>query len=205
MNKKVYVWDRFVRLFHWLLVAAFVTSYLSGESESSLHVYSGYLILSLLIARLVWGVIGSRYARFRDFVRPPAAAIGYLKGLPSGRSPRYIGHNPAGGWMVLALLAGLFTTGLSGLKLYGLEGYGPLAVAEPAVSLSSHDDHDEEEEDEEEEEEIWEEVHEFFANLMVALIALHIAGVMVSSLVHRENLVRAMVSGYKQRGDSPEN
>ncbi|QYK04160.1 cytochrome b/b6 domain-containing protein [Shewanella zhangzhouensis] len=212
MNGKVYVWDRVVRGFHWLLVAAFLTSYLSGDEWESLHVYSGYLIVTLLLVRILWGFIGSKHARFSDFVRSPATAIAYLKGLAGGKATHYRGHNPAGGLMVIALLLSIAMTGFSGLKTYGFEGKGPLAVVSltqaeslPAAGLedgydneSSHEkEHGNKHEKENPDEEFWEEIHEFFANFTVFLVLLHIAGVIVSSRVHREDLVGAMVTGYK--------
>ncbi|CAM2929428.1 cytochrome b/b6 domain-containing protein [Shewanella amazonensis] len=213
MNGKVYVWDWVVRGFHWLLVAAFLTSYLSGDEWESLHVYSGYLIVTLLLVRILWGFIGSKHARFSDFVRSPAAAIAYLKGLAAGKITHYRGHNPAGGLMVIALLLSIAMTGFSGLKTYGFEGKGPLAVVSQtqAGSLSASavetgfdkdGDHDKEHGDkhqkENPDEEFWEEIHEFFANFTVLLVLLHIAGVIVSSRVHREDLVGAMITGYKE-------
>ena len=104
MNSRVYVWDRVVRSFHWLLVLLFTVSYITGEEESEFHVYSGYTIAALVIIRVLWGFIGSEHARFSDFVRPPAAAVTYVKSLFSGRPRHYLGHNPAGGLMVLAML-----------------------------------------------------------------------------------------------------
>ena len=209
MKDKVYVWDRFVRFFHWALVLTFAISYLTGDESTTIHVYSGYFILSLIALRLVWGFVGSKHARFTDFVGPVSAAVVYLRGLVSGDSQQFLGHNPAGGWMVLGLLLSILCTGLSGLKVYGLEGYGPLAgtasisrgydetVANTDPRESREDDHDSEAH--EQSEELWEEIHEVFANLTVLLIIVHVAGVALSSIRHRENLVKAMISGYKNR------
>ncbi len=226
MTEKTYIWDPLIRIFHWTLMLAFVTSYLTGDELETVHVYSGYLILSLLLFRIIWGFIGSYHARFGNFIRPFGDAVAYLRGLRDGSSQRYLGHNPAGGLMVLALLVSLSMTGLSGLKLYGVEGHGPLAstgaltVAGEQTRYSDDNDryeyqgyapdkekYDEDERDEhdqnhdqhEADEESWEELHEFFANLSVLLVLLHIAGVFVSSLAHGENLVRAMITGYKDR------
>ncbi len=223
MENRVYVWDSLVRVFHWLLATAFVVSYLTGDENETIHVYSGYLILALILIRVVWGVIGSRRARFSDFVRPPSQAFQYLKDLLSGNARRYVGHNPAGGWMAVMLLVSLLLSGLSGLKLYGVEGHGPLAVgggnADQVISKSDRelsrefyedddhddherDDHDEQYEDEHEEdeaEEFWEEIHEFFVNTSLFLVVLHLVGVLISSLSHRENLVMAMITGFKDK------
>lgn len=204
MADRIYVWDRFVRLFHWTLVAAFATAYLTGEEDTDLHFYAGYLICALLVSRVVWGFVGGRYARFTSFVTSPAAALGYLKSLIGGPVKHYVGHNPAGAWMVLLLLASLTLTVGSGLRAYGLEGHGPFAVARlpkpDAATMSEseiaslraarkarHAD-----------EEFWEEIHELGANGTLLLVGLHVVGVVVSSLRHRENLARAMVTGYKQ-------
>lgn len=207
MNEPVYVWDRYVRIAHWTLAAAFFTAYLSGEEESLVHVYAGYLVGALVVSRVVWGVIGTRHARFTDFVRPPAAAIGYLRSLVGGAVVHYRGHNPAGGWMVIALLLGLGVTVATGLKVYGLEGEGPFAVA--AVTDANPDTMSDDEvqsvraakKARKREEHFWEEVHETAANLTLGLVVLHVAGVVLSSLRHRENLVRAMVTGYKRSRD----
>ncbi|MDZ7828953.1 MAG: cytochrome b/b6 domain-containing protein [Halofilum sp. (in: g-proteobacteria)] len=224
---EVKVWDPLVRIFHWSLVLLFTLAYVTGDDESTIHEWSGYAILMLVAARLVWGVIGSRHARFGDFVRSPRAAIVYLKGVFSGRAPRYLGHNPAAGWMVIALLISVTATGASGVVVLGLDGAGPLGgrvdaqswmVSVPAsmgVSEEESEDDDEHEEEEyaeggyearaadvraglEAAEEVWEEVHEFLANFTVLLIALHVLGVIVSSIGHRENLVRAMFTGRKR-------
>ncbi|MCH4295610.1 cytochrome b/b6 domain-containing protein [Shewanella sp. 3B26] len=263
MQEKKYVWDIFVRTFHWSLVIAFVVSYVSGDELQSLHVASGYFILGLILMRLVWGFIGTRHARFSDFVRSPVAAFGYLKGLVSGddqgAGPRYEGHNPAGGLMVLMLLASILATGFSGLKILGYEGEGPfaqtgiaqsdgnsqtemaqtgiaqidsaptlaaqpdIAIKQPAAGKDDDDDdhhqsafgsdghnrqayasvgdyHDHEGA-ESEAEEFWEEIHEFFVNFTLLLVILHVGGVFLSSRAHGENLVKAMVTGYKGEKD----
>jgi len=207
--RQVSVWDPLVRLFHWSLVASFVVAYLSGEEESLVHVYAGYFIIGLLAFRVVWGLVGTRYARFSDFLYSPQRTLSYLKGMLSGRPEHYTGHNPAGGWMIIALLVSLALTSYTGLKVYGLEGEGPLAAGMADISLVANARADEEREDHEEHErhggheadeateEFWEEVHEFFANFTVLLIFLHVAGVIVASRLHGENLVRAMITGRK--------
>ncbi len=218
VENKVYVWDWFVRLFHWSLAAAFAVSYLTGEDESALHVYSGYLIAALVVSRIVWGFIGPKYARFSDFIRPPGEALAYLRSLirPDPGAKAYLGHNPAGGWMVLALLFSLAMTCFSGLKLYGAEGHGPLAVAEAAaapvaagplallVAPARADDDDHERYGgrggHEAGEEFWEEIHEFFANATLFLIVVHVLGVLASSYRHHAGLVRGMFTGYKRSG-----
>ncbi|MYM63682.1 cytochrome b/b6 domain-containing protein [Pseudomaricurvus sp. HS19] len=204
MNPPVYVWDKFVRLFHWSLVALFAFSYATGESESIVHIYSGYLITALVLSRILWGFIGSRHARFRDFIFSPATIISYSKSLLQGNPAHYSGHNPLGGLMVVALLATLLLTTFSGMKLYAVEeGKGPLATAPAALLVptaqADSDDHDRRKKHaDDEDEELWEEIHEASVNLMLLLILLHVAGVIFSSRLHRESLVKAMLSGYKQ-------
>lgn len=207
-TQTVRVWDIAVRLFHWSLVACFAVAYLTGEEESLLHIYSGYAVLGLVLFRLVWGFVGSRYARFGDFVYSPARVVSYLKSLMSSSPQRFIGHTPAGGWMILALLASLLATSVTGLKVYGLEGHGPLADAGPTLTLVAAARADEDEEAEREggehegagegAEEVWEEAHEFFANLTLLLIFVHVAAVVVTGRLHKENLVKAMITGDKQ-------
>ena len=217
MSNKVYVWDPLIRFFHWTLVLAFTIAYLTGEEESLLHAYSGYYILGLLAIRIIWGFVGTRYARFSQFIYPPAAAIDYVKGLFSAQhsessAKKFIGHNPAGGWMVIALLISLLATSYSGLKVYGYEGYGPLAsntvsiVSQQQGRFLKVSDSEHEEDDDNSakngntnkaNEEFWEEIHEFLANFTVLLIALHIGGVFLSSKKQKQNLAKSMLTGYK--------
>ena len=182
--KIVRVWDPAVRIFHWTLLPAFVIAYLSGEEIIDLHVFSGYLVGGLVVFRILWGLIGTGHARFSDFVRSPRSILDYLRSLFSAQPQHYLGHNPAGGAMVILLLLMLALTTLSGLAVYGYkELAGPLAflAAYPVF-----------------EGEGFEEIHEVCANLTVALIVVHVAGVLVSSVLHRENLVRAMITGTKR-------
>jgi len=195
----VQVWDVLVRIFHWSLVASFAVAYLTSEDESSLHVYAGYAVLGLIVFRVVWGLIGTRYARFSDFIYSPATVLRYLKGLRSGHPEHYLGHNPAGGWMIIALLVGLFAISFSGLKLYAADGKGPLAsvTVDLSVVKQAHAD-DRKGKGRNQEEEFWEEIHEAVTNITLFLIFLHIAGVAVSGRLHNENLVKAMITGKKQ-------
>lgn len=212
----VQVWDILLRIFHWSLVVAFIIAYLTSEEENSLHIYSGYTVLGLICFRLIWGFVGGKYARFSDFVRSPAAVIGYLKSVRAGEAPHYLGHNPLGGWMILALLTTLFVVTLSGLKVYQIEEGQELAVAsssgfalisnaqaeqenEAEDRNESATEVEEENEADEAEEEFWEEIHEISSNFMLFLIALHILGVVVSSRQHKENLVIAMLTGKKRQ------
>lgn len=197
------VWDPLVRIFHWSLVLAFVVAYLSGEEESDVHIYAGYIIFGLIVFRLIWGFIGSKHARFSDFIFSPKAVFEHLGSMSVGKAKRYLGHNPAGGAMVLALMLSLAVTTYSGLEVYAIEeGAGPLAqLTEISVIRSAHADDDEydkhEGEGDEDGEEFWEEIHEASANFVLFLVILHIAGVIVSGRLHGENLTKAMISGNK--------
>lgn len=186
------VWDRFVRLFHWLLVAAFFTAYLVEDDLLGVHAWAGYLVFSLVVLRIAWGLVGSEHARFADFVRRPAEVLGYLKSTLAGKGRRYLGHNPAGGAMVIALMGSLLATTVLGMLLLGAEPGNALYGLVSGLGLAG-----------EVGEEALEEVHEFFANFTLALVGLHVAGVLFSSLAHRENLVRAMITGRK-RPNRPE-
>ena len=170
-DSKILVWDAPVRTFHWLLALCFAGAYISSESESwrLLHVTLGYTMGGLIAFRLVWGMLGTRYARFGSFVRGPSAVGSYVKGLVAGRPAHYIGHNPAGAVaIVLMLLVGAAIVA-SGYAVYNELGGDWL-----------------------------EEVHEFVGNAMLVLVGVHLAGVAVASVLHHENLPRAMVTGMKQ-------
>jgi len=180
------VWDPLVRIFHWSLVGFFAIAWATAEEIQFLHEWSGYAIVALVGFRLVWGLIGTRYARFSDFIYRPSRVKAYLKDLFRGRARHYVGHNPAGGLMVIVLLIGLAMLTFSGMALVAIDGEGPLAATWVA-GLSEH---------------LVKEVHEFFANLLLLLVGVHVAGVLVSSLLHRENLVRAMITGRKQLRDA---
>lgn len=163
---EVRVWDPLVRLFHWGLVAAMAVAFVSEDWER-LHMVVGLAAAALVAFRLVWGLIGPRHARFSDFVKHPGAVVAYVKDVLTGQAPRHLGHNPAGGAMILALLAAVAIVAATGW----LAQDGPHWL---------------------------EEFHEVAAFATLGLIALHVTGVAVSSLLHGENLVRAMVTGRKR-------
>ncbi len=170
--RMVRVWDPFVRFFHWSLVAFFAAAWLTAEEIGWLHELLGYGVLALVGLRLVWGFVGSPHARFRDFAFGPATTLAYARDAVAMRARRYLGHNPLGAAMVFALLGGLLVAGGSGWLL--------------TTDLFGHEPG-------------WlEEVHEVAANLMLVLIATHIAGVIFSSFAHGENLVRSMITGMKR-------
>lgn len=199
----VRVWDLIVRLGHWILAIGFLVAWLSAEEWETVHVWSGYAIGIVVVIRLLWGIVGSRHARFTDFVRGPRTVYGYLRGLVCGDAPRYLGHNPAGGAMAVALLLALSVTVGSGMMLYAIEeNAGPLAAyADSSRDLNATNRESLEHRDDEGEsasEERWEDIHEVAATATLWLIGLHILGVLASSLVHRENLPLGMITGRKR-------
>lgn len=167
----ILVWDLPVRVFHWLLALSFAGAYLTAESERwrLVHVTLGYTVGGLIVFRLLWGLIGTRHARFASFVRGPAAVLRYLRSLLAGRPEHHVGHNPAGALAIVALLGLGALLVLSGWSTYNEIGGDWL-----------------------------EELHEGVANTMLAVVLVHIAAVLLSSRLHHENLVRAMVTGRKQ-------
>lgn len=187
---EVLVWDPFVRLAHGAVAIGFLLAFVTAEDALRVHVWAGYLIGVLLVLRIVWGVVGPRHARFADFLNRPASVFAYLRGLLTGTARRYLGHSPAGGAMVVALLIGLAGTVGTGLLLYAVKKQaGPLAplIIEPAAPPPPVDLAD-----------ALEEIHELAANLTLTLVLLHVAGVALASFVHRENLPRAMITGRKR-------
>ncbi len=186
------VWDPLVRVFHWSLVTSFIIAYASGEDFLTLHSWAGYIILGLLLIRIIWGFIGSRYARFSDFIYKPATIKQFLKDTMQFKAKRYLGHNPAGGAMVLLLMLSLILTIFTGLLVFGAEEHaGPLASWFSKKHSPWAD--------------ITEEAHEFFANFTLLLVFIHVIGVLVESLIHKENLVHAMFSGFKDNNPPTQN
>lgn len=169
-ESRILVWDLPLRLFHWLLAAAFAGAFVTAESERwrDVHVMLGYTTLALIAFRVAWGFVGTRYARFASFAFGPSRVVSYLQSLATRTPHHYTGHNPAGSWAIYALLAGVFAAGATGLAVYNDLGGRWL-----------------------------EHLHEFVANAVLAVVAVHIVGVMAGSLLHRENLVRSMVTGRK--------
>lgn len=178
----IYVWDPFVRLFHWTLVVAFTVAYLTEDDLLSVHVWAGYLVSGLIVARVIWGFVGPAHARFSDFVYAPGVTLGYVRDLVLFRAQRHLGHSPGGGAMVILLLIFLTATVVTGLVVYGGD-----QQAGPLAGMFSKDTG-----------EAVEEVHEVLANITLALVIAHVAAVVFASFAHRENLVRSMVTGYKR-------
>jgi len=214
-KQKVKVWDPVVRIGHWLLVLAFFTAYFSEDDYLSLHVAAGYVVATIVLIRLVWGFVGSRHARFANFVYTPTAIVAYLRQLRQGEPPHYIGHNPAGGAMVMALLFCLAVTSVTGLKLYAIEkNAGPWVWFAAALTTTDRNIQPDSSHSlapsplsklravDKESEEIWEELHELFANLTLALAMLHIAAVLHATLKEKQALIKTMLSGVKEIDDS---
>jgi cytochrome b len=200
------IWDPVVRFGHWALVAAFAVAYLSAEEEAGgpdpLHVWGGYVVGAIVVLRVVWGFVGPRHARFSDFVRSPIVALAYFRDLLYGRARRYVGHSPAGGAMVIALLICLAATVATGLIAYGEEGKGPLAAVMVADANANGNEAEHRalaEKRGKETESAVGELHGLMANITAALVVAHIFGVAVASVVHKENLVLAMITGRKRR------
>jgi cytochrome b len=222
MKKTIQVWSPLIRIGHWTLVIAFFTAYFTEDDFMSLHAWAGYIVGMYLLMRIVWGFVGVKYARFSNFIYSPAKIFGYLKNLIARNPQHYIGHNPAGGAMVIALLVSLVGTTLTGMKLYEVEeNKGPFAITAQqaqiqiqSVSLMAEAKAEDDDEDEESKvinnghnidkqaEEFWEELHELFANLTLLLVFLHVSGVIVSSIIDKEKLVKAMITGKKDIDDT---
>lgn len=166
------VWDPFVRLFHWTLVSCVLVDYFVIDDGETVHQWLGYLAAALVLARIAWGFVGSRYARFADFFPTPARLARHLAHLRAGRHDCHAGHNPLGALMMLALMALVLALGVTGY-LQGTDAYWG--------------------------EEWLQELHEGLATALIGLAVLHVAGALVMSRMDRVNLVRAMVTGVKVR------
>lgn len=202
----VKVWDPLLRLFHWGLVAAFAAAWLTSEENESLHIWAGYTAAGLIAFRLLWGLAGPRYARFSQFLRGPGTVLGYLGDMLRGREKRYVGHNPAGAAMIVALLLSISGTAFTGWLMVDPARVAMLPSL-PAIAAPAYADEDERGEQGEAGEGReggeggeggLEGLHETLANLTLLLIVLHVGGVILASVRHRENLARAMVTGRKR-------
>ncbi len=198
--RKVRVWDPLVRIFHWGLVAAFAVAWLSADELDTLHEVAGYVVAGLVLVafRLVWGLVGSRYARFARFVKGPRETLAYLGDMSRGKERRYLGHNPAGAAMTVALLVTLSGTAFTGWLMAEPDRMAMLPSLPTIVAPAWADDDGEEYGERGKFEGALKEVHETLANLMLLLAALHVGGVVLASFRHHENLTRAMVTGDKR-------
>ena len=168
---RIRVWDALVRVLHWSLVLSVATAWLTRHSPGRWHEWLGYAALAIVAARVAWGFLGSRYARFADFVRAGRVTSAYARDVLAHREARYLGHNPLGGWMVLALLVLVALVGFTGW-LYTTDRYWGVEWVE--------------------------DTHETLSNVLFLFVALHVAGVIFTSARHRENLVGAMLHGRKR-------
>lgn len=170
MSQRMLVWDVPTRVFHWLLVVSFAGAFLTAESERyrDIHVVLGYTLLGLIAFRLLWGFVGSRYAQFRSFLFKPGEIIAYVTSLLKAKPAHYAGHNPAGSVAVYLLLALGIAAGVTGVAVFQDIGGDAL-----------------------------EELHEIVSFAILTVVGMHLVGVLVSSLMHRENLVRSMITGFK--------
>lgn len=177
------IWDLPTRIFHWLFVASFALAWISHDDNRYLfvHVYAGYVFSCLLIFRLVWGIIGTHYARFHSFSHNWTSVTDYMRGLLNGQAMRHIGHNPAGGWAIfIMLMLGILVSITGILLLGGEEGHGPLrGMISYSVGIIAR------------------EAHDILAWAMLAFTAAHLVGVFVESLAHKENLIWSMITGCK--------
>jgi cytochrome b len=167
----VRVWDPLVRIFHWSLVGLFAFAYFTGDEWQRPHEMAGYVIAGLVVLRVVWGMVGSKFARFTSFVKPPAVVASFLVATARFQAPRYLGHNPAGGAMVIALLLAIAVIATSGYLMTTDAFWGVEWV---------------------------EDLHKLTVYATMGLIALHIGGVILAGFEHRENLVAAMITGRKR-------
>lgn len=174
-DRWVRVWDPFVRLFHWCLVLSFAVAWLSANTWEDVHTWAGYAAGGLILLRLAWGFIGTPYARFAHFVRSPKTIVDYLKAVASGSEARHIGHNPAGGAMIVALMLGMTGTAFTGYLLTTDTFWG--------VAWMQH-------------------LHNWSAHGLIILVGVHLIGVALASYRHRENLVHAMIVGRKRAAEA---
>ncbi len=170
-EQTVKIWDPLVRVFHWSLVVSFAIAWVAAEDWRALHEWAGYAAGGLIAFRILWGLFGPRYARFSQFVRSPAAVIDYLRAAVNGSERRYLGHNPAGGLMIIGLILTMGGTALTGW-MYTLDAFWGVDWVE--------------------------ESHQALATLMLIMVLVHVTGVLFASVRHKENLVRAMVVGRKR-------
>ncbi len=164
-----------MRLFHWGLVLSFGVAWLSSRSWEQLHDWAGYAAAALILSRAAWGVFGTRYSRFSQFVRSPRTVLNYLAAIVRGDEARHIGHNPAGGAMVVALMLAMASTAVTGWMLTTDAFWGVTWMQK---------------------------LHNLLAHGILLLVSVHIAGVLLASFRHRENLIAAMISGRKRASET---
>jgi cytochrome b len=171
MSATVRIWDPLIRVFHWALVASFAIAWISAEEWDAVHEWAGYTAAGLVLVRVAWGLIGPGYARFGQFLRAPRTVAVYLSEMLHHREPRYLGHNPVGGLMIVALMMAMLGVSLTGWLYTTSAFWGS---------------------------EWLEEAHELLADTLLVMVGIHVAGVVLASLRHGENLVRSMFNGEKR-------
>lgn len=196
-GRTVRVWDPLVRVFHWGLVAAFAIAWLTADELQPVHELAGYTVAGLVAFRVIWGFVGSRYARFAQFLVGLATTLGYLGDTLKGQERRYLGHNPAGAVMIVAILVTLSGTALTGWLMEEPARTPMLPGLSQVVAPARADDGGEYRAGDRAEGQL-KDVHETLANLMLLLVALHVGGVVLASFRHQENLARAMLTGDKR-------
>jgi cytochrome b len=181
---RVLIWDLPTRLFHWLLAASFVTAWVTSGSDQwlSLHSFAGYVMLGLIGFRVLWGVLGGRYARFTSFAYGPGAVLAYLRQMRAGAPNRYLGHNPAGSIAIYLMLGLGLTVGLTGVFTQGGEEQQLIAARILSIPTGT----------------LLREAHEVFAWLMLVTVAGHLAGIAIDAWLTKENLPLAMLTGFKE-------
>ncbi len=181
--QRILIWDVPTRLFHWTLALSFTGAWLTSESDQwlSVHVFLGYLMLGLVFFRLLWGFAGTHYARFSSFWYGPRAALTYLREVLSGQAARHLGHNPSGSLAIFLLLALTLVVGVTGFFTLGSEEQQGAVAGWVGIMQGR----------------TFKKLHEFSATLMLLLVLVHIAGVVVESIFHKENLARSMLTGTK--------
>jgi cytochrome b len=178
----VKAWDPLIRVFHWSLVFFFLLAFITGDDWVNLHVQTGYAVSLLIGFRLLWGLVGTRNARFASFVKAPKIVLSHLRGMLLFKASHYLGHNPVAAVMVILLLSSIALLAFTGMVMIASEGQGPLA----STLFSAWNGK-------------WmEEIHEFLADFTLLLVFAHVAGVLFSSLLEGENLVKAMWTGRKK-------
>ncbi len=171
-GESIRVWDPLVRIFHWSLVVGIAAAWITSEGLDQAHELIGYGVAILITIRSIWGFAGTKYARFSQFVKGPRATLEYLGQMVRGKAPRYLGHNPAGAAMIVMLLTTITITLVTGWMM-SLDAFWGVEWVE--------------------------ELHEIVANTVLILVAFHVAGVIHASVVHRESLVKAMITGVKRK------
>jgi cytochrome b len=215
LDNQIPVWDIFIRIFHWSLALLIFLAYVTADEKEFLHRYIGYSVFGLVISRLIWGFIGTKYALFCNFICSPGKGVTYIKELISGKPKYYEGHNPAAAWMIIFFLICSMVICFSGYMAYASKemnfslGFDASSLSVTNVYADDHkreghgykhkqkERHGEDEWEDRKGDGFWCELHEASAQAMIFLIVLHVIGVAISSWLHNENLIKSMITGKK--------